>query len=99
MYQIAKITFEAEIETHSQAIIEEFDFKSPKWYKNWKSYIKDEGLSRYTLQKIDKKLFVLGEWNKQDYPERENMIKEVLNEIEREFKCKINILKINRVST
>jgi hypothetical protein len=110
MHQIAKITFEAEIRTHPQAIVEEFDFKPPKWYKNWRIYTKDDGLSRYTLQKIGKKIFVLtieqldlfgmdlGEWNEKDHPERENIIHEVLNEIERELKSKINILKINRMA-
>jgi hypothetical protein len=105
MHQIAKITFEAEIETHPQVIVEEFDFK---WYKHGRIYAKDDGLCRYTLQKIDKKLFVLtieeldlfgielGKWNEKDYPERENIIHEVLKEIEREFKSKIQIIEVDR---
>jgi hypothetical protein len=111
MHQIAKITFEAEIKTHPQARVEEFDFNAPKWHKTDGKYVKDDDLSRCTLQKIGNKIFVLtieqldlfgidlGEWNEKDHPERENMIKETLNEIEKEFKCKINILKINRVAT
>jgi len=110
-YQIAKITFEAEIKTHPQAFIEEFDFKASKWSKNGRVYTKDDGLSRHTLKKIGEKLFELtieqldlfgvdlGEWNERDYPERENMINETLNEIKIEFKSKINILKINRITT
>jgi len=107
-YQIAKITFEAEIETHPQAIVEEFDFKAPKWCKNGRTYTKDDGLIRYILHKIDKNSFVLtieqldlfgielGEWNGKDYPERENIINETLNEIEKEFKSKVRLLRIDR---
>ena len=107
-YQIAKITFEAEVKTHPQVVMEEFDFKASNWYKNRRIYTKDDGLSRYTLQKIDKKIFVLtieqldlfgielGGWNEKDYPERENIINESLEEIEKEFKTKINILECIR---
>ena len=107
-HQIARISFEAEIKTHPQAIVEEFDFKASKWCKNGRIYVKDDGLSRYTLQKIDKKIFVLtieqldlfgidlGEWNEKDYPEREKIIKETLNEIEIEFKSKVRLSRIDR---
>jgi hypothetical protein len=108
MHQIAKITFEAEVKTHPQVVIEEFDFKVSNWYKNRRIYTKDDGLSRYTLQKIDKKIFILtieqldlfgielGGWNEKDYPERENIINGALKEIEKEIKNKIKILEINR---
>jgi hypothetical protein len=107
-YQIAKIKFEVEIKTHPQVVIEEFDFKAPKWYKNGRVYTKDDGLSRYILQKIDKKLFVLtieqldlfgielGKWNEKDYPERDNMIKEVLDEVEKGFMSRIKIIEFSR---
>ena len=108
MRQIAKITFEAEVKTHPQVIVEEFDFKAPKWYRTGRKYTKEDGLSIYSLQKIDKKIFVLtieqldlfgidlGEWSEKDYPERENIINETLHEIEKEFGSKINILKTSR---
>ena len=107
-YQIAKITFEAEIKTHPQVFIEEFDFKASKWNKNGRVYTKDDGLSRYTLQKIGEKLFELtieqldlfgvdlGEWNEKDYPERENLIKEALDEIEKESMSRIKIIDFSR---
>jgi len=107
-YQIAKIKFESEIKTHPQAVIEEFDFKAPNWYKNGRVYTKEDDLTKYTLQKIGEKLFVLtieqldlfgidlGEWNEKDYPERGNLVKEVLNEIEKEFKSKIEITEFSR---
>jgi len=110
LYQIAKITFEAKVKTHPQAVICEFDFKAPKWYKNGRVYTKDDGLSRYTLQKIEEKLFELtieqldlfgidlGEWTEKDYPERENIIKEVVEEIEKELKSKIHIIEVNRTA-
>ena len=110
MHQIAKITFEAEIKTHPQMVTEEFDFKASRWRKEGRIYVKGDDLSRYTLQKTDKKLFILtieqldlfriepGKWNENNYPERENLIDEALIEIEREFKSKINILKIDRVA-
>ena len=109
-YQIAKIRFEAELKTHPQVIIAEFDFKAPKWYKNGRSYIKDDGLSKYILQRIGEKLFELtieqldlfgidlGEWTEKDYPERENIIKEVVDEIEKELKSKIRIIEVNRTA-
>jgi len=108
LYQIAKIKFETEVKTHPQAIMEEFDFKAPKWYKNGRTYTKDDGLSRFTLRKIGKKLFELtieqldlfgmdlGKLDEKDYPERENIIKEALGEIEKEIKSKINLVKIDR---
>ena len=80
LHQIAKIRFKAEVKTHPQAVIDEFDFKAPKWYKTGGSYIKDDGLSKYTLQKTGEKLFELsmeqldlfgidlGEWTEKDYP-------------------------------
>jgi len=107
-HQIAKITFEAEIKTHPQAIMEYFDFKAPKWFENGLVYVKDDGLSRYTLKKIDNKVFVLtieqldlfgielGEWNEKDHPERENMINETLHEIEKEFGTELSVVDIVR---
>ena len=107
-YQIAKITFEAEIKTHPQAFIEEFDFKASKWSKNGRVYTKDDGLSRHTLKKIGERLFELtieqldlfgvdlGEWNKRDHPERENLIKEALDEIEKESMSRIKIIYFSR---
>ena len=107
-HQIVRITFEAEVKTHPQAIIEDFDLNAPKWSKIRTTYVKDDGLSRYTLQKTGKKLFVLiieqldlfgvdlGVWNEKDYPERENIIKETISEIERGVQSKITILKIQR---
>ena len=109
-YQIAKIKFEAEVKTHPQAIMEEFGFKAPKWYKNSRAYTKDDGLSRFTLQKIGEKLFELtieqldlfgmdlGEWKEKDYPERENIIKEALGEIEKEVRSKVNLVTIDRMA-
>jgi hypothetical protein len=67
-------------------------------------------VSAFSLQKIGNKIFVLtieqldlfgidlGEWNEKDHSERENTIRETLNEIEKEFKCKINILKNNKIA-
>ena len=107
-HQIARISFEAEIKTHPQVIVEEFDFKAPGWFKGWLKYIKDDGLSRYTLQKISKKLFVLtieqldlfgidlGPWDKNSHPERENMINETLHDIEKEFGTKLSVVDIVR---
>ena len=46
MYRIAKITFEAEIKTHPQAVTEEFDFKAPKCNKYGRIYIKGDDLSK-----------------------------------------------------
>jgi len=102
------IKFEAAIKTHPQVIVEDFDFKAPRWYRNGLKYTKDDGLSRCTLQKTGEKIFVLtieqldffgidlGEWNEKDYPERENMIKETLDEIEKEFKIRIKVIEISR---
>ena len=109
-YQIAKIRFEAEVKTHPQAVISEFDFKAPKWYKNGRAYTKDDGLRKYTLQKIGEKLYELtieqldlfgidlGEWTENNYPERENIIKEVVDEIKTELKSKIRIIEVNRTA-
>jgi hypothetical protein len=108
-HQIARISFEAEIKTHPQVIVEEFDFKAPNWFKGWLKYIKEDGLSRYTLQKVSKKLFVLtieqldlfgmdlGLWDENSNPERENIIKETLQDIEKEFGTKLSIVDIVRV--
>jgi len=38
----------------------------------------------------------LGELNEKEHPERENMVKETLGEIEKELKSEINIVKIDR---
>jgi len=107
-HQIAKITFEAEIKVHPQAIKEEFEFNASRWYRNGRTYIKDDGLSRYALQKIDSKLFVLtieqldlfpidlGDWSANDYPERETLINETLDEIEKEAGCRIRVIGVSR---
>ena len=107
-HEIAMIKFEAAVKMHPQLMIDAFDFKAPNWNRNGRKYTKDDELGRYTLQKTGEKTFALtieqldffgidlGGWDEKDYPERENIIKETLGEIEKEFKTKVNVTEIIR---
>lgn len=101
-HQIVEIRIKAEKKTSSE------DFKVQKWYNNGNEFIKDDELSRYKLRKIDEQTFIfiieqfdlfgidIGMWTEKDHPERENMIKEAINEIRQGLKCEITITEIKR---
>jgi hypothetical protein len=72
-----------------------------------KVYSQDDGLVTYEVYK-DGGIFVLevslldlfgvdsGLWSEKDFPERENLIRDALERIERELNCTIKVIEIER---
>ena len=101
-HQIVEIKINAKKETSSE------EFKVQKWYNDGNEFIKDDELSKCRLRKIDEQTFIftieqldlfgidLGIWTEKDHPERENMIKELIDKIKQGLKCEITITEIKR---
>jgi len=107
LHQIAEIRINIE-QAGMNRIMEKSEFKAERWYKSGAAYVKDDEISKFSLKKIDERTFVLsieqwdlfgielGIWDESQHPERENLIKEALNDIRTGLKCEIKVVECVR---
>ena len=98
----------AEMILEVEQAIKHIEIKMPQWYKNGSLNIREDEFSRITVTQIDEKtlnikleqmdLFGIdkGSWNEKDHPERERILKEIIEQIEIATKIKTIIKEIKR---
>jgi len=101
-YTVAEMTLELEYQK------KDVEINMPQWYRSGAVNKREDEFSRITITLIDEKTLNVkfeqmdffgidkGSWNEKDHPERERILKEIIEQIETATKIKTIIKEIKR---